>query len=81
MFTIAVHALTCLWYSVTGTRPVTVILIRDKSRTGFDLAFVTTEKNLGIARMIERYAARRATEVAIEDAKQLFGTGQGKQPA
>src|SRR5207237_769701 len=36
--TIAVHAFTCLWYSVTGTRPVTVILIRAKSRTGFDLA-------------------------------------------
>src|ERR1022692_1254740 len=36
--TIAVHALTCLWYSVTGARPVTVILIRDKPGTGFDLA-------------------------------------------
>jgi hypothetical protein len=76
--TIAVHALTCLWYSVTGTRPVTVILIRDKSRTGFDLALITTEKNPGIARMIERYAARWAIEVAIEDAKQLFGTGQAR---
>jgi hypothetical protein len=31
--TIAVHALTCLWYSVTGTTPVIVILIRDKSKT------------------------------------------------
>jgi hypothetical protein len=76
--TIAVHAFTCLWYSVTGTRPVTVILIRDKSRTGFDLALITTEKNPGIARMIERYAARWAIEVAIEDAKQLFGTGQAR---
>jgi len=36
--TIAVHAFTCLWYSVTGTAPVTVILIRDKSKTGSDLA-------------------------------------------
>ena len=32
--TIAVHAFTCLWYSVTGAAPVTVILIRDKSETG-----------------------------------------------
>jgi hypothetical protein len=32
--TIAVHAVTCLWYSVTGAKPVTVILIRDKSKTG-----------------------------------------------
>ena len=28
--------------------------------------------------MIERYAARWAIEVAIEDAKQLFGTGQAR---
>ena len=31
--TIAVHAFTCLWYSVTGTAPVTVILIRDTKKT------------------------------------------------
>ena len=76
--TITAAALTCLWYSVTGKKPVTVILIRDKSRTGFDLALVTTEKNPDIARVIERYAARWAIEVAIEDAKQLFGTGQAR---
>ena len=72
------HALTCLWYSVTGTAPVTVILIRDKSRTGFDIALVTTEKDPDIARVIERYAARWAIEVAIEDSKLLFGTGQAR---
>ena len=76
--TIAVHAFTCLWYPVTGARPVTVILIRDKTRTGFDLALVTTQKDPGIARVIERYAARWAIEVAIEDSKQLFGTGQAR---
>ena len=57
--------------------PVTVILIRDKSKTGFDLALVTTEKP-GTTLAIERYAARWAIEVAIEDAKQLFGTGQAR---
>ncbi|MFI5068620.1 MAG: transposase [Streptosporangiales bacterium] len=76
--TITAAALTCLWYYVTGKKPVTVILIRDKSRTGYDLALVTTEKNPDIARVIERYAARWAIEVAIEDAKQLFGTGQAR---
>jgi DDE superfamily endonuclease len=76
--TIAVHAFTCLWYSVTGTAPVTVILIRDKSKTGFDLALVTTEKNPDVAAVIERYAARWSIEVAIEDAKQLFSTGQAR---
>jgi hypothetical protein len=76
--TIAAAAVTCLWYSVTGARPVTVILIRDKSKTGYDLALVTTEKNPRTAQVIERYAARWAIEVAIEDAKQLFGTGQAR---
>ena len=76
--TIAVHAFTCLWYCVTGTKPVTVILIRDKSKTGYDIALVTTEKDPDIGRVIERYAARWAIEVAIEDAKQLFGTGQAR---
>lgn len=76
--TIAAAAFTCLWYSVTGTAPVTVILIRDKSKTGYDIALVTTEKDPDIARVIERYAARWAIEVAIEDAKQLFGTGQAR---
>ena len=78
METIAVHAFTCLWYSVTGTAPVTVILIRDKSKTGCDLALVTTEPGPDIAQVTERYAARWAIEVAIEDAKQLFGIGQAR---
>jgi hypothetical protein len=76
--TIAAAAVTCLWYHVTGPGPVTVILIRDKKETGFDLALVTTEKNPDIKLVIERYAARWAIEVAIEDAKQLFGTGQAR---
>jgi hypothetical protein len=58
-----VHAFTCLWYSVTGTKPVTVILIRDKQKTGYDIALVTTEKDPEIGRVIERYAARWAIEV------------------
>jgi hypothetical protein len=76
--TIAACALTCLWYSVTGTAPVTVILIRDKSKTGFDLALITTGKNPDIAAVIERYAARRSIEVAIEDPTQLLGAGQAR---
>jgi len=76
--TIAAHAFTCLWYTVTGARPVTVILIRDKRKTGYDLALITTGKNPGTAQVIERYAARWAIEVAIEDAKQVFGTGQAR---
>src|SRR6266576_1899941 len=76
--TIAAAAFTCLWYSVTGAGPGTVILIRDKPKTGYDLALVTTQKDPDTATVIERYAARWAIEVAIEDAKQIFGTGQAR---
>jgi hypothetical protein len=33
--------ITCLWYSVFGTRQVQVVLIQDRSVTGYDLALVT----------------------------------------
>ena len=71
-------ALTCLWHSVFGTRLVTVVLIRDKSRTGCDLALVTTDTAASAAAVIERYAARWSIEVAIEDSKQIFGAGQAR---
>jgi hypothetical protein len=76
--TIAVHAFTCLWYYVTGPVTVTVVLIRDKKKAGYDLALITTQQDPDIAMVIERYAARWAIEVAIEDAKQLFGAGQAR---
>jgi DDE superfamily endonuclease len=71
-------ALTCLWHSVFGTRPVTVVLIRDRSRAGYDLALVTTDAAASAAQVIERYAARWSIEVAIEDSKQIFGAGQAR---
>jgi hypothetical protein len=46
-----------------------------RSKTGYDLALVTTDT---AAQMIERYAARWSIEVAIEDARQLFGAGQAR---
>ena len=76
--TIAVHAFTCLLYSVTDTAPVTVILIGDKPKTGYDLALVTTETSLGTAQVIKRYAARWAIKATIEDSRQLFGAGQAR---
>jgi hypothetical protein len=68
----------CLWPSVFGTRPVTVVLIRDRSTAGYDLALVTTDLDAGPSAVIERYAARWSIEVAIEDARQVFGAGQAR---
>ena len=69
---------TCLWYSVFGSRPVQVVLIRDQSAAGHDLALVTTDLTATLAHVIERYASRWSIEVTIEDAKQVFGTGQAR---
>ena len=38
--TIGAAAVTCLWHSVFGTCPVTVVLIRDRAKTGHDPADV-----------------------------------------
>lgn len=77
--TVHITTVTCLWYSVFGSRPVQVVLIRDTGRAhGFDLALVSTDLAASPAAIIERYAARWSIEVAIEDAKQLFGVGQAR---
>ena len=79
--TIQAAAITCLWYGVFGSRPVQVILIRDASAAGHDLALVTTDTDASPAAAIERYAARWSIEVAIEDARQIFGAGQARNRA
>ena len=78
---------TCLWPGVFGYKTVTVTLVRDKPgvpRGGFDVALATTDTAATPAQVVERYACRWSVEVAIEDAKQVFGVGQArnrKQPA
>ncbi|MCA1603723.1 MAG: transposase [Acidobacteria bacterium] len=77
--TVQVATLTCLWYSVFGSRRVQVVLVREAgTRRGYDLALVSTDLQAGPSQIIERYAARWSVEVAIEDAKQLFGVGQAR---
>jgi hypothetical protein len=76
--TVAATVVTCLWYSVFGSRPVTVVIVRDKPGSGFGIALVTTDREATAEQVIERYAARWSIEIAIEDAKQVFGTGQAR---
>jgi len=66
-----------------GTRtswawPVTVVLVRDKPGRGLGIALVTTEQDATTVQVVERYASRWSIEIAIEDAKQVFGTGQAR---
>ncbi|MGH3933354.1 MAG: IS701 family transposase [Pseudonocardiaceae bacterium] len=77
--TVRTATITCLWYSVFGPRPVHLVLLREPgTRHGYDLALITTDTTTNPATVIERYAARWSIEVAIEDAKQLFGAGQAR---
>lgn len=70
--------ITCLWYGVFGPQQVHVVMVRDSSATGYDVALVTTDLKATPAQVIERYAARWSIEVAIEDAKQTTGVGQAR---
>jgi hypothetical protein len=69
---------TCLWHSVFGTRPVTVVIVRDKPGSGFGIALVTTDRTATAEQVIEQYASRWSIEIAIEDSKQIFGAGQAR---
>jgi len=74
--TVPVAVIHCLWYGVFGGQVVQVVFVRDKSKSGYDVALVTTDLAARAARIIERYASRWSIEVAIEDAKQTGGVGQ-----
>ena len=76
--TISTALVACCWYGVFGPQAVQVVFVRDKSKTGYDVALVTTDLDATAAQIIERYATRWSIEVAIEDAKQLGGVGQAR---
>ncbi|MCL4446416.1 MAG: transposase [Actinobacteria bacterium] len=76
--TVSVSMIHCLWYGVFGGQAVHVVLVRDKSTTGYDVALVTTDLAASATQIIERYASRWSIAVAIEDAKQIGGVGQAR---
>jgi DDE superfamily endonuclease len=76
--TVSVAVIRCLWYGVFGPQAVQVVVVRDKSKTGYDVALVTTDLKTSAAQVIERYASRWSIEVCIEDAKQIGGVGQAR---
>ena len=76
--TVAAAVISCLWYSVFGTLPVTVVIVRDKPGSGFGIALVTSDRSATAEQVIERYASRWSIEIAIEDCKQVFCAGQAR---
>lgn len=54
---------------------VQVVLVRDRAKSGYNVALVSADLSASPAEIVERYAARWSIEVAIEDAKQTVGVG------
>jgi hypothetical protein len=76
--TVQAAVIECLWYGVFGPRPIQVVLIREHTGQGYDLALATTDLAASPAGVTGRYASRWSVEVAVEDAKQIFGAGQAR---
>jgi hypothetical protein len=78
--TVTMHAAVIqrLWHGVFAARAVQIVLIRDHAATSYELALATTDLTASPAQVIERYASRWSIEVAVEDAKQIFGAGQAR---
>jgi len=76
---IQIADITCLWYGVYRSRTVRVILVREpdsRTKTGYDVALISTDLDSPADQIVTRYAARWSIEAAIEDAKQITGVGQ-----
>jgi len=75
---VRVTEVTCLWFGTWRTDPVRVILLRDTTSTGYDLALVTTDLTSPVEQIIARYAARWSIEVLFFDVKNLLGVGEAR---
>ena len=84
--TVHVAVVRCLWYGVFGPTRVQVVLVRDKAKSGYDVALVSTDLSASPAEIVERYAARlvdnglaRHGTCAASDAR-LRHRGPGRLP-
>ncbi len=77
--TVRIHRLTCPWYRSHRDRPLTMLLVRDRSsKEPYELALISTDLDASSVELIERFACRWSIEVAFEDAKQLVGVGEAR---
>jgi hypothetical protein len=78
---VQIAEVTCLWFGTWRTDPVRVILLRDRTTTGYDLALVTTDPTATAAQIIARYTARWSIKVMFLDVNHLLGVGQARNRA
>lgn len=68
-----------LWYSVFGSRPIQLVLVRELADgEGYRIALVSTDIQASPAELIARYADRWAIEVSFQEAKHTLGVGQAR---
>jgi SRSO17 transposase len=63
----------CLWYRVTGTRPIRVVGIEPMTSGRKPQAFYSTDITAEAVEILRRYALRWSLEVAFHDSKQSLG--------
>lgn len=63
----------CLWYTVSGTRVVTMVVTRDPRGRIQDRAYFATDPSMAPEELLLRFSRRWTIEVCFRDAKQHLG--------
>ena len=70
---VLVKTMTCLWYTVAGTRVVRMVITRDPKGRIEDRAYFSTDSAMAIEELLLRFSRRWMIEVSFRDAKQHLG--------
>ncbi len=71
--TLLVTTQKCLWYTVAGSRRVTVVVTRDPAGRLENRAFFSTDDQISVKDLLTIFARRWEIEVAFRNAKQAMG--------
>lgn len=63
----------CLWYTVSGTRMVRMVVTRDPRGRIEDRAYFATDPGMPIEELLQRFSRRWTIEVCFRDVKQHLG--------
>jgi hypothetical protein len=68
-----------LWYSVFGSRPVQVVIVRELADAeGYRIALISTDVEAAPSVIVARYADRWSIEACFQDAKHVVGVGEAR---
>ena len=70
---VLVKSVTCLWYTVSGTRLLRVVVTKDPTGRIEERAYFSTDSSLSAEELLERFSRRWMIEVSFRDAKQNLG--------